>query len=229
MSHHRGVARDDAGNSISGASVTVYAAGTTTASTIYSEGTLTSTESNPFTTGDDGVYEFWADPGIYDLRIAKAGFTTTTLENQILGHTIGTLEEQTTSGAVASTGTTQYLDTTFGTLTLDTAGINTGFSVAADDRLVYEGEDTRFLNVFGQASFTFSAASAGYLSLWQDSGGLSEIARAYYTTTAAGEEVNLVVNAIVQAVEDDEFVLAIQADSGNITTLRVRLNATGVS
>lgn len=85
MSHHRGVARDEYGNSLSGASVTVYDAGTTTVSTLYQDGTYDTSLDNPFETDAEGVYEFYGDPGLYDIQIAKAGFTTTTLADTLVG------------------------------------------------------------------------------------------------------------------------------------------------
>jgi len=85
MAYNRGVARDEAGNAIGGASVSVFQEGTTTEATIYSDPALTTTISNPITTDASGVYEFWIVAGIYDIQIAATGFTTVTLTDITIG------------------------------------------------------------------------------------------------------------------------------------------------
>lgn len=74
MQHYTDTLFDTAGNAISGATVNVYTAGTTTAATIYSDNVGTST-SNPLTTGTDGSFDFYADNGTYDLVITHASYT----------------------------------------------------------------------------------------------------------------------------------------------------------
>lgn len=49
--------------------ISVYAPGTTTLQTIYSARTGATTKGNPFTTGDDGYAEFWAESAGYDIKI----------------------------------------------------------------------------------------------------------------------------------------------------------------
>lgn len=64
--------RDLQGNAVSGASCTVYNAGTTTLATIYSASSSDSNPigmSNPFTTGADGVVAFFGLDGQYDVQI----------------------------------------------------------------------------------------------------------------------------------------------------------------
>src|SRR3990167_337345 len=55
--------------------VTVYAAGTTTLSTIYSDAAGTA-QANPFTATAAGRYFFYADGGRYDLRFSAGGIAT---------------------------------------------------------------------------------------------------------------------------------------------------------
>ena len=100
MAYYRGVARDEYGNSLNEASVSVFAPGTTTLSTIYSEETLTTALENPFATGTDGVYELYATPDYYDIQVAKSGFSTVTLSNQVIGSVFGNF-----SGAVPANDT----------------------------------------------------------------------------------------------------------------------------
>lgn len=68
--------RDNAGNAISGATVTVYQAGTLTPATIYesdSNDTPVSAKPNPFTTDANGYWCFAAPVGDYDIKIEGAG------------------------------------------------------------------------------------------------------------------------------------------------------------
>lgn len=75
MEHYSNVAQDQNGRAIVGATVTVYTADTTTPASIYSDNGLT-VKSNPFTTGIDGIYDFYAADGKYDIQITKFGYTT---------------------------------------------------------------------------------------------------------------------------------------------------------
>ena len=92
MAKHRGVARDEFGNSLSGASVTVYDPGTTTEATLYSDVELATALDNPFTVEDDGSYVFYVDPGVYDIQVAKSGFTTKTLSDEKVGQSVAVSE-----------------------------------------------------------------------------------------------------------------------------------------
>jgi len=74
MQHYTDWVTDAQGNALSGATVTVYDAGTTNLSTIYSDNGVTPT-GNPITTGTDGNFDFYAADGRYDLVFAKSGYT----------------------------------------------------------------------------------------------------------------------------------------------------------
>lgn len=75
MDHYSNVAQDQNGRAIAGATVTVYLAGTTGLAPIYSDngGTV---KANPFTTAVDGIYDFYAADGRYDITISKLGYTS---------------------------------------------------------------------------------------------------------------------------------------------------------
>ena len=62
------------------ATITIYDQGTEDLSTIYSdpEGTA---KDNPFTTDIYGRFEFYADPGEYDIQVSGDDITTYTLED----------------------------------------------------------------------------------------------------------------------------------------------------
>jgi hypothetical protein len=52
------------------ATITVYAADTTTASTIYSNPAGTIAKANPFTTDSLGRFTFYAATGLYDIKVS---------------------------------------------------------------------------------------------------------------------------------------------------------------
>lgn len=95
MQHYTNTLFDTFGNAISGASVTVYAAGTTTESTLYTDNGITPGD-NPITTGADGSYDFYAANGRYDLLFTHPGFTFTSADTtgivllDLAGETSGT-------------------------------------------------------------------------------------------------------------------------------------------
>jgi len=60
----------ETGRPVSGASVTVYLAGTQTLATIYSNNGVT-TQANPLTTDSSGAFSFYAADGRYDIVVMK--------------------------------------------------------------------------------------------------------------------------------------------------------------
>lgn len=85
MSRHlfKGVSRDGAGNVISGATVSVYLTGTTTAASVYTASTG-GTAVNSVTSATSGAFTFYVDESdygygqLFDLSIAKTGYSTAT-------------------------------------------------------------------------------------------------------------------------------------------------------
>lgn len=75
LDHFSNVAQDQNGRAVSGATITVYQAGTTTLAALYSDNGTT-VKNNPFTTSLDGVYDFYAASGRYDITIKKTGYTS---------------------------------------------------------------------------------------------------------------------------------------------------------
>lgn len=67
--------QNKAGQGVSGALVTVYATGTTTKASIYSDAAGTAL-SNPFPSGSEGLFTFFAADGVYDLSISMSGYAT---------------------------------------------------------------------------------------------------------------------------------------------------------
>ncbi len=101
MEKFRETVIDSAGNLVAAATITVYATGTTNTSTIYSDDGVTS-ESNPFTSGSDGVAKFYAADGRYDIKIVKTGFDTVT----IVDHQLFDLGITGATGGISNTGNT---------------------------------------------------------------------------------------------------------------------------
>lgn len=73
MEHFTRPIQDQNGRAIVGAVVTVYSADTSTLATIYSDNGITA-KANPFTTGIDGLADFYAANGRYDITIKKTGY-----------------------------------------------------------------------------------------------------------------------------------------------------------
>jgi len=84
--YHNLVIDTATGVGVDGASITVYTAGTTTKVTIYSDADGTA-ESNPVTSDAYGRFVFYADPGLYDLKISGSEFTAYTLEDVTISPT----------------------------------------------------------------------------------------------------------------------------------------------
>lgn len=82
MENHADVLRDQYGNIIGGATVTVYLTGTTSLATIYSDNGL-NFKANPFLTDAlTGRYNFYAENGAYDLVFTYPGITFDPLHTQ---------------------------------------------------------------------------------------------------------------------------------------------------
>jgi len=218
MSYHRGVARDTLGNSLNEASVTVYDPDTTTESSIYSEETLTSALDNPFTTGEDGVYEFYCDPGYYDIEVAKSGFTTVTLSDQTIGTIAGHL--RLTTGDTDTVSTTPVIaDDTYGSSTDWNLSYGGGFSIDANGRLEYDGNPTiqTLVNVGLRVS---DATGGGQLAMYlykngSPAGGGAQMTDVEITTANAGYIITF--TTVLELVTGDDLTLAIQRGSGSAT------------
>lgn len=80
------------------ATITVFDVGTANASTIYSDASGTA-QANPFTTDGVGRFNFFADPGEYDIQVSGAGITTYTLEGvSIIGEDSQFVKSDPTTG-----------------------------------------------------------------------------------------------------------------------------------
>src|SRR5688572_6263043 len=82
--HHDWVT-DGFGNALSGATVTVYLAGTSTAASLFSDAALTVSKTNPLTVDASGFYSAHMRPGKYKFRIERAGFTTVEVDEVSVG------------------------------------------------------------------------------------------------------------------------------------------------
>jgi hypothetical protein len=165
MSKYRGVARDEFGNALNGASVTIYEADGTTAATIYSDTELATAESNPLTTGSDGVYEFYAYPGYYDVQVAKTGYTTTTLSNEVIGTSIASCTGA-NAGSIAPGVTPDEIgNTALGGVHLATQWVSNEWTVDVDTgRYTYTGDETIIVEAI--ASVAVQTTVAGTVGIY---------------------------------------------------------------
>lgn len=78
-SQYSSVAQDTRGNVISGASISVYIADTTTSVALYSDPGCTTVQANPITSDTDGTFTFFMNDGRVDITTVKTGYTFPTL------------------------------------------------------------------------------------------------------------------------------------------------------
>lgn len=220
MSYHRGVARDTAGNSLNEASVTVLEPGTTTEASLFSEETLTTSLDNPITTGVDGVYEFYVDPGYYDIQVAKSGFTTVTLEDEVVGGVFGFAYSAGGSTYAMTTAETMELVKDDGWTidwTLQYAG---SFELAATtEKLKYVGAPTIYLRVHGSIMFQNNSNDNVHhvLEVNLNGSAVSPLRGRAQSTSHTSEGQSMAVDILVQVETDDEISLSFQNGTGNNT------------
>lgn len=75
------VVQDTRGVAISGASISVYVAGTTNLVSLYSDVDCTVSTSNPLTSDTDGTFEFYANDARVDITTVKTGYTFPTFSD----------------------------------------------------------------------------------------------------------------------------------------------------
>jgi hypothetical protein len=87
MFNFQSTVTNQAGRPLSGASVTVYLAGTATPATLYSDNGVT-TSTNPVTTDSNGRFSFYIADGLYDFQYSGTAITTWLRTNQLIasGH-----------------------------------------------------------------------------------------------------------------------------------------------
>lgn len=184
MRKHIVTVRDTAGNVVASASVYVYAAGTTTAATLYSDNGVTEI-TNPVTTNSKGQAGFYVADGVYDLYVSGANLTAYTLEDITIYEPVGVTATQTltnktlTSPSItfaSATKTTAYTATVADfllhcdatsaafTLTLPAAALHTGriFVIGKSD------SGSNAVLVDGNGSETIDGVSGIYLYLQHD-------------------------------------------------------------
>jgi hypothetical protein len=155
MPYFRGVARDGLGNTVSGASVNVYAEGTTTDASIYTDAALSVTADNPITTNTDGVYEFWVASGIYDFQISASGLTTVNVTDVVIGTLYGMCVQDAASAVVAQS--TSYLTISNGTW--NAGPLSSGAFSHSDGSLTYLGDAKVIVKVTYSFGITMSVNS----------------------------------------------------------------------
>ena len=190
MSKYRGVARDEYGNSLNAASVTVYEQDGTTLATIYSDSELATTEANPFPAGTDGTYTFYAPPGYYDVQVAKAGYTTVTLTDELVGNVMAVFSSLDAGQKVGAGSTPNIIgNTNLGAVHLVESYESKGFSIDVDTGVMtYTGAPTIVVECVAKAVYTDAV------------GGKLLITRIYRDRGGAREEIVAVGNQVTDAV-----------------------------
>lgn len=83
--HYFSTVRNSTGDSVSGATVSVYLAGTVTPVSIFSNALGTISKSNPFLSDANGSYDFYVESGLYKVVVSKIGVGTFTTDNILIG------------------------------------------------------------------------------------------------------------------------------------------------
>jgi hypothetical protein len=76
---------DGAGRFIPGCKVTILDAGTSDLSTLYSDQAGTAL-GNPFTADESGTWEFYSDPGLFDIHVQRRGSAIFVQESVAIGY-----------------------------------------------------------------------------------------------------------------------------------------------
>jgi hypothetical protein len=184
MRKHIVTVRDTSGNVVASASVTVYAANTTTKATLYSDNGVTEI-TNPVTTNSKGQVGFYVGDGVYDLYVSGTNLTAYTLEDVTIYEPVGVTATQTLTNKTltspiitfaSATKTTTYTATAADfllhcnatsaafTLTLTAAALHTGkiFVIGKSD------SGPNAVLVDGNGSETINEVSGIYLYLQHD-------------------------------------------------------------
>lgn len=217
MSYYRGVARDEFGNSLNEASVSVFEPDGVTLATIYSEETLTTGQANPFTTGADGVYDFYSDPGYYDIQVAKTGFTTVTLANQVVGGVFGFAWDNPGNSNACSPGT-YYPLTANGVFAVDWNLEYAGsFELTPTTKtLTYTGEPSGWFKLSASVGYINTSNIADhYLRVEINGSPLSPTRGLVIRRMGAGENDTLNLSYHIFLEKDDEVRLAFAVGSAH--------------
>lgn len=166
--------------------VTVYAAGTTTLSTIYSDNAGTAL-ANPFTAAASGRFTFYAANGNYDVRLSGAGIAAPfTIGNIILGGTTQNCASYpgATAGAKIAACIAD-LPSTGGTA--DARGITGASQTITSDP--FSGVTKPVQLLLGAATFTISATStaAANIEFRMDEGAILSVNAGRTLTLSASD------------------------------------------
>lgn len=188
---YRDLVQDVRGNVVTGASVTINVAGTTTLASVYTDALCAVAASNPITTGSDGTFSIFLPSGYYDVVPAKSGYTFASVPRvqvfEPLGDFIATIADFSTTDLTAiGTGAFDQIgsnirtllinkpalatldDTCPSTLTLlfmgtGTLTLSSGKTMTMNCRVVNLTEHAVLL---GSGTYTKAASSVGSRSFW---------------------------------------------------------------
>lgn len=178
---------DANGDAVNGGVRYVYAAGTTTASTIYSDVTLSTTQTNPVTADSGGkLAQIFVPAGSYRIvdKVSSSGATLFDADNFVIEDQNGTKGSNVSSATTISLGAGQYFHIT-GTTTIsdiDFASPQNGrWAILEFDDVLQVTYNATTLKVPGAANITTAAGDT--CMVVQDSG--DNIKMVWYQRAAA--------------------------------------------
>jgi len=214
MPYYRGTVRDTQGNSVAGASVTIFNEGLTTKPTIYSNADHSTTQSNPITTDASGTYDFWVPSGIFDITTAATGFTTVTIEDVVMGGLYASIHCASSAAVAQSTSYTPLP----GTWT-DNALSQNAFTHSSGCIVTYTGDATVkcLVTLSGGFDITVSGLTSWGVAIDGTVIAAQDMDQIYLTNL---KDVALGLTWIVEVEKDETISVESKVASGtpNITT-----------
>lgn len=127
---YRDLVQDVRGNVVTGATVTINVAGTTTLASLYTDQFCTVPATNPTTTASDGTFSVYLPSGYYDVVPAKSGYTFASVPRvqifEPLGDHIATIADYATTDLTAiGTGALDQIGSTVRTLLINKPALAT--------------------------------------------------------------------------------------------------------
>ena len=208
------VVLDANGKPVSGARITVYLAGTTTAATTYADAGLTTPNTSPIVADSAGRYVCFLPAGqSFKISVATAaGVVIRTVDGiQATPYATGNLDLLGTAGEALSAGDVVYLSAGAG-------GLTAGKWYKADADNAYSST----LPTVGMVPSSIVADASGTIRLAGSVSGLSSLVAGstyYISATAGGLTATAPGNARIVGAADTAISMVLSVQSGQSTTI----------